>query len=393
MVLTRNPYPATDGTRFKILHNIIYPLSQVCDIDFLLVTNESYTESELHVLKKIGNVYCVRFSKIQFIRHALYYGLFRGKPLQVGAFYSKAIQAHLNNTIAQYDGYYFHTIRTFEYCMNSTVDIHSKSIFDYNDAISFHYKQALPFVGFLKKMFYYIEGLLVSRYEQKVLSRCVYGVVVSQRDARALDPKNMSQCLSVIPYGTVVPQNTHSENYTNPVSPKIFFMGNLDYEPNRDGLVFFIQKVFPALRRVIPNIELCVAGKGSPPIQAQGVKYLGFVESLLYEMSQCFCTVSPIRFGAGVPTKILDAMTLGCPVVASHFSVSGLVDFQHGIHGIVIDEFNGVDAWVREIVRIYADHALRDMLTRAGFEYIANYHNLKRVQKQWVDSISVVFDV
>jgi glycosyltransferase involved in cell wall biosynthesis len=96
----------------------------------------------------------------------------------------------------------------------------------------------------------------------------------------------------------------------------------LDYYPNVDGICRFATEVFPVLRRRNPNIELFVVGR-NPTREVQrlagrdGIIVIGAVDDVRPYLARAQAVVVPLRIARGVQNKVLEALAMGKPVLAS----------------------------------------------------------------------------
>lgn len=114
-----------------------------------------------------------------------------------------------------------------------------------------------------------------------------------------------------IPFGDIEPLPQ-----PRTVSATILFVGSLWYAPNREGVDWFVRKVWPRIRLVMPHATLRLVGGASPEIRAPwagipGVEVPGFVEDLVEEYRQAAFTIAPIWHGAGTSIKILESLAYG----------------------------------------------------------------------------------
>ncbi|MFN4140945.1 glycosyltransferase family 4 protein [Aestuariivirga sp.] len=105
----------------------------------------------------------------------------------------------------------------------------------------------------------------------------------------------------------------------------ILFVGSLRYEPNVDGLLWFVTSVLPRL----PKARLLVAGRAPPPqllawARPGRVEFLGYVERLACAYRHAALAIAPMRSGGGTRLKILEAGAHGVPVVATPEAAKGL---------------------------------------------------------------------
>lgn len=113
---------------------------------------------------------------------------------------------------------------------------------------------------------------------------------------------------------------------------RLLFVGGFNHTPNREGIIWFANEVFPAIAEHYPDAVLDVVGSNPPPevIALRGPKVLvhGFVsdERLdeLYEAADL--VVAPLRYGAGVKGKVIEAMAKGVPVATTAFGAQGIAN-------------------------------------------------------------------
>lgn len=113
-------------------------------------------------------------------------------------------------------------------------------------------------------------------------------------------------------------------------TPRILFVGNMSYAPNRDGIEHFVRCVFPLIRQQVPDAELHLVGGFNEQEWAErlqktdGVSFRGFVSDLLVEYAAARVTVAPIYFGSGTNIKVLESMQARRPCVTTSCGFRGL---------------------------------------------------------------------
>lgn len=125
--------------------------------------------------------------------------------------------------------------------------------------------------------------------------------------------------------------------------PKLCYVGFLGWEPNVQGLLWFLENVWPNLKAEVADLKLEIAGKNPDARlvkaveQAEGVELLGFVEDLetLYRGSRV--AICPLQFGSGIKVKVANSMARGMPTVTTSVGAEGL-DVHHGVHLMIADE-------------------------------------------------------
>jgi polysaccharide biosynthesis protein PslH len=112
-------------------------------------------------------------------------------------------------------------------------------------------------------------------------------------------------------------------------SNSIVFTGSMDYPPNIDAAVWFADEILPGLRERLPQLRFVVVGR-RPPAEVQalatrpGIEVTGVVDDVRPYLADALALVVPLRSGGGTRLKILQAMSMACPVVSTTLGAEGL---------------------------------------------------------------------
>jgi glycosyltransferase involved in cell wall biosynthesis len=113
-----------------------------------------------------------------------------------------------------------------------------------------------------------------------------------------------------------------------PEPRSVLFFGAIDYYPNTDGLLFFLDEVMPRLRATIPGVHLCIVGRRPPEAitarRGPDVEITGAVDDVRPYIERAAVVVVPLRIGGGTRLKILEAMAMGKAVVSTTLGAEGL---------------------------------------------------------------------
>jgi glycosyltransferase involved in cell wall biosynthesis len=122
-------------------------------------------------------------------------------------------------------------------------------------------------------------------------------------------------------------------DYPFPGGPRqadsLLFVGNFQHRPNHEGLQYFCEKVLPIIRSRRPDATLTIVGAGSGGngeglLAGEGIRMLGQVPDIREPLGRFAVFICPIRSGAGVRVKILEAFASGIPVVSTTLGAEGL---------------------------------------------------------------------
>ncbi|MES2467131.1 MAG: glycosyltransferase [Verrucomicrobiota bacterium] len=177
-----------------------------------------------------------------------------------------------------------------------------------------------------------VRGWVLARtlrlHEKRLAGRFGVLAVCSEADRELLGG---NPAIRMIPNGFERPATAPPRRLSSP--PRIGFIGLMDYEPNRDGVCWFLEKCWPDLRRAMPDLTFRLAGKGADeaiPTPVPGVDVLGWVEDAASEIATWSLMVIPIRSGAGTRIKIADTFSRQCPAVSTRLGAYGY-DVQDGV--------------------------------------------------------------
>ncbi len=188
-------------------------------------------------------------------------------------------------------------------------------------------------------------------FEARLLRTCSESWMVSEQDMRGALELCPDARLRLVP--NVVDVAAVQPNLAMASEPRAIFVGNFAYEPNRNGLAFLLQDVFPRVWSQLPNARLALVGSGleRPGSGDPRVEWLGFVDSLAAVYADARCAVVPLLQGGGTPLKLIEALAYGLPVVATPRAVAGL-DLRDGRDCLVAD---GGEAFASALVGILRD--------------------------------------
>lgn len=152
-------------------------------------------------------------------------------------------------------------------------------------------------------------------------------------------------------------------------------IGNFRHPPNWDSVLWLKQAIWPAIRQRLPKAELHIYGAYPPPKATQlhnskqGFYIKGWVEDAMQVMRGARVCLAPLRFGAGIKGKLVDAMSQGTPNVTTTIGVEAMQG-QLPWGGLVADE---VDLFVNAALQLYDNRLLWQQKQAAGFSIIEQF--------------------
>jgi glycosyltransferase involved in cell wall biosynthesis len=207
--------------------------------------------------------------------------------------------------------------------------------------------------------------LATARYERRLVRGLAATVVVGPDDARLLRRLSGSDRVHVIPNGVAVAAPAPAS--AEAPEPTVTFTGVLCYPPNVDAALHLVKDVWPKVRAAVPAARLVLAGRApSPEVLAlsthPGVSVLADLPDLRPVLASAWVCVAPMRSGAGIKNKVLEAWAIGRPVVLTSLAANGLA-LDDAARTLLAD---GAEALAARIVVLLGDDARRRAAGDAG---------------------------
>lgn len=171
----------------------------------------------------------------------------------------------------------------------------------------------------------------------------------------------------------------------SPETPnRLVFVGSMDWHPNEDAVLYFMDAILPLIRCEIPAVSLTVVGR-HPSRRLQqaaaraGVRTTGTVEDVRPFLAEAAVCVVPLRVGGGTRLKIFEALAMGKAVVSTTIGAEGL-PLTDGLHFVRADE---PTAFARAVIALLRDPARRRLLGMAGLRLVEQRYSWAQVTHEF----------
>lgn len=169
-------------------------------------------------------------------------------------------------------------------------------------------------------------------------------------------------------------------------SDRVLFSGKMSYHANTAAALWLAQEIMPHVWKAHPTAKLVLAGKDPPEalldlVSDSRIEVTGYVEDMRTELRRASLAVAPLRYGAGIQNKVLEAMACGVPVVATP-AVCEALRVRRGTDVLVAETAEDI---AQRIVELLARPALRGEVGDAGRRYVAEHHDWTALGKRLVD--------
>ena len=169
-------------------------------------------------------------------------------------------------------------------------------------------------------------------------------------------------------------------------------IGNLLHGPNVDSVLYLKKEIWPLIKKQLPQAQLYIYGNYAPQHilelhnQKQGFYIMGWADSVAQVMQKTRVCLAPLRFGAGLKGKLLDAMLYGTPGVTTSIGAEGMYG-DLLTPGVIADT---PEAFAEFSVAIYSDKIKWQQNAQRGVEIVKARYNGKAIAKDFMTRLDAL---
>jgi glycosyltransferase involved in cell wall biosynthesis len=169
----------------------------------------------------------------------------------------------------------------------------------------------------------------------------------------------------------------------------ILFIGGFEHPPNSDAVIYYVQEIFPLIRKKLVNTVTYIVGSNPPPaivaVGSHDIVVTGYVEDVFNYFNKCRLSIAPLRYGSGVKGKVNMSMSYGLPVVATSTAAEGM-HLRDEFDVLIADE---AESFADAVVRLYTDEALWKKLSENGLKNVEKYFSKSVARKTLADILNI----
>jgi len=234
----------------------------------------------------------------------------------------------------------------------------------------------------LKKFYFYQEATKLKEYEKQICPNFDINLVVSELDKERLLNIAPNSKVEVIPNG--VDTSYFKPHGNKCLKHNLIFAASLDYYPNEDAVIFFMQKIWPVLKKKNSNITFTITGRNPSKCIRKiasadsNINVTGYVEDVRPLIDKAEVYICPIRDGGGTKLKLLDAMAMGKAIVTTSIGAEGL-EVIHEKHVLIADD---PKIFASQILLLFNNPALRKYLAQNARQLVEERYSWKIIGKK-----------
>ncbi len=317
----RTPYPPDRGDKVRS-HHVLKHLSTLGRVHLLAFADDERDLGHDDALRQ----WCASAQVIRRTKgnaRAAVEALATGRPVSLTAFDAPDMRRAVDKQLAarRYAGIYVYSGQMAQY-----VPADARFVMDFVDVDSAKFsgyaETARPPVRWMLER----EARLLGTFERGIADRAVATLLVSPAEAALFGAGD----------GVTAIENGIDTVFFDPqivepvdaAGPLIVFTGQMDYRPNIDAVRWFAERVLPIVRRTHPTVRFAIVGrKPTAAVQAlanEAVVVTGEVADVRGWIAAAAVVVAPLLLARGIQNKVLEAMAMARPVVASHAAAEGI---------------------------------------------------------------------
>jgi sugar transferase (PEP-CTERM/EpsH1 system associated) len=352
----RIPYPPDKGDKIRAW-NIFRHLARTHRIHLGCFIDDKNDQQYIAELQShCADLLCVPIDPlVQRARSVL--RLRRGQPLSLGYFHHRRLQRWVDAKLANaaIDRVYVFSSAMAGYVMHAQG---ARRILDMVDVDSEKFTAYAETARFPARAIWAREGRTLLAFERRAAALFDHSLFVSEHEWQrfvTLAPETVQRTSWVsngVDFDYFSPENGGEAPFERH-GADLVFTGRMDYRPNIDAVQWFAREVLPNLRRLVPAARLWIVG-AAPGREVRtlasqpGVHVTGRVPDTRPWLAAADVVVAPLRIARGIQNKLLEAMAMARPVVATPEAFEGV----QAVPGRDILLATGIEDTVQKLVEV-----------------------------------------
>jgi sugar transferase (PEP-CTERM/EpsH1 system associated) len=375
----RLPYPPNKGDKIRS-YALLRHLASRGDVSLACFIDDQEDLKYLDSVRALarGDCFFERLGPLMKLWRSLF-AMVTGRAITVSCFRSGSLQKWVDRKVkeAAFDDVVVFGSAMAPYLMKARFPKH-RVMFDMVDVDSDKWSQyAAASRGFMRWL-YRREGRILERLEREAAAAFGLTLLVSPFEAdtfRQIAPASAAKIgvltngVDLVAYSTGMTVNPFTSG-----RPVIVMTGRMDYRPNYEGARWFATEIMPLILRTLPDAKVYFVGAGPPPsltsIAGPHVVVTGSVPDIKPYIQFADAVIAPLRIARGVQNKVLEAMAMAKPVIATREATRSL------------EVENGNQLWVANDAAGFAEAlfaALKEPgqtpVAANGRRYVEQHHN------------------
>jgi sugar transferase (PEP-CTERM/EpsH1 system associated) len=328
----RIPYPPIKGEKIRPLQ-ILRHLAKHYTVHLGCLIDDPDDWQHVKVIRALcGETYFAkldpRLAKLTCLR-----GLLTGEPLSKVYFYDGGLAAWVDKLLAERrPGRAFICSSAMAQYLLGKPHFPARTVMDFADVDADKWRQYAETRSGPMRWVYARESRTLLAYDRQVGAAVDAGTFVSPAEAalfREVAPELAAKTYAVnsgVDAEYFSPEHSFASPYQGET---VVFTGTMSYWPNVDAVTWFAHEILPLIRRSRPDLQFYIVGSSPSPEVAElaaipGVVVTGRVADVRPYVARAAAVVVPLRIANGVQNKVIEAMAMAKPVIATPKALTGV---------------------------------------------------------------------
>ncbi len=378
------PYPANDGSSIAIESMIDGLLANKADVHLLSINTNKHYKSKNDILNNKPEKLEIEWVNVNTditVVNTLK-NLAGNQPFHVSRFWSEDFEKKLSQKLKeeQFDLIQLEGLSMAVYLPLIKRSCKAKvSLRAHNAEFQIWQRTAENESNYLYRIYLKIQVKRLKSFEIQVLKEIDSLVSITAEDLQTFKDQGFKGWGISIPCGINTSEN-HNRFKTKAIYD-ISYIASFDWKPNVQGLEWFIDKVWPILKKENPDLTMALAGRKMPEkiesLDLEGLDVVGEVECMPDFICSGKINIVPLLAGSGMRIKIIENMALSRPMVSTTIGAEGIL-VSNGNDIILEDEPN---LFAKAIIDLVSDEKKRLSIGRSARKTIENHYSNKLLGK------------
>ncbi len=386
----RIPYPPNKGDKIRSFHELQAFLKRGHEVHLLAFADDlNDLNYQVDLARMCASVEIVPLRGAWAGARALA-NLATKRPLSLGYFASRKMRRLIDRAVSgnDFDAVFVYSSTMAQYVPS---ELASRAVVDMVDVDSEKWREYAGRANPLMSRIYSLEWERLREYEYEIVKRFANTILTTRREVALLDRLDeftRRARLRVITNGVDLDYFHPVSQTPDAISPRLVFIGAMDYFANAEGARYFAEEVFPIIRSRESRAKLSIVG-ANPTAEVKklarhpGVNVTGFVPDVRPYLRGATVCVVPLRIARGVQNKVLEAMAAGKAVIASPEAVAGL-RVEDGEHLMIAGSPEDFAGAALEVIR---NASLRESMERRARHFVETEHDWNPLLQKLIELV------
>jgi len=250
-----------------------------------------------------------------------------------------------------------------------------KVVFEHNVEFQLRKRQWFVETNTVRKHVFAAEWRKTHAIESEVCRTFDHVITVSEEDRETLKREFCIPHVSAIPTG--VDADFYHPWSVSPRPRQLVFVGSMDWHPNEDAMIWFVEEIYPRIRQQVSHARLTIVGR-SPSLRLRkavsrdaSIHLTNWVPDVRPYLAEAEVVVVPLRIGGGTRIKIPEAMAMEKPVVSTSLGAEGLGLTNNRDIKLADQSQEFADA----VIELLSDSVKREQMGRAARTTVLQEHS------------------